>query len=166
MFCKQCGKEVDSNSVFCNHCGAQLNSVSTNNESVDNIPNSSSESSSGSNDNSKLYKILSYIGFLWLIGLLVKPEKEKKDVKFHVGQGIILTIFSVALPIVVSIVNKILLAIGFSSWSMLGIMSIICTLLTLASWGLVITLAIIGLVNVCKNQDKPLPIIGRFAFYK
>ena len=152
MFCKQCGKEVDSNSVFCNHCGAQLNSVSTNNESVNNIPNSSSESSAGSNDNSKLYKILSYIGFLWLIGLLVKPEKEKKDVKFHVGQGIILTIFSVALPIVVSIVNKIL--------------SIICTLLTLASWGLVITLAIIGLVNVCKNQDKPLPIIGRFAFYK
>ena len=36
-------------------------------------------------ENIKIYKVLSYIGILWLIGLLV-DEKNDEKLKFHVGQ--------------------------------------------------------------------------------
>ena len=44
--------------------------------------------------NAKLFSILSYIPFLWIIGLLVEPEKNDPFVRNHVNNGIIITIFS------------------------------------------------------------------------
>ena len=44
-------------------------------------------------ENIKLYKILSYIGLLFIVALVV-PEKDDPSLKFHCGQGMILTIFS------------------------------------------------------------------------
>ena len=46
----------------------------------------------GKSNNTKLFSILAYIGILWLIGLLC--DKDNETVKFHVNQGIWLTILS------------------------------------------------------------------------
>ncbi|MDP4119931.1 MAG: hypothetical protein Q8876_02610 [Bacillota bacterium] len=129
-------------------------------------------------NNSKLYKILSYISILWIIGLVVSPEKNQPSVRFHVGQGIVLTIFSVVLKIVVTIINAIVNAIiqgvfitrvgfGYAYYSTPSAFAIcISGLFSFLAWAAVITLAIIGIVNVVNEKDKELPFIGRFAFYK
>ena len=42
--------------------------------------------------NAKLFSILAYVGLLWLLGLLIKPEKESPYVRSHVNNGIIICI--------------------------------------------------------------------------
>ena len=68
--------------------------------------------------NDKLFGILAYIFILWIIGLVVEPEKNHAFVKNHVNNGILLTIAGV----IVSIISKIPfigliigLILGFSS---------------------------------------------------
>ena len=53
--------------------------------------------------NDKLFGILAYIFILWIIGLVVAPEKDHAFVKNHVNNGILLTIASV----IVTILSKI-----------------------------------------------------------
>ena len=43
--------------------------------------------------NAKTFSILAYIGLLWLLGLLISPEKTSPFVRNHVNNGITLTIF-------------------------------------------------------------------------
>lgn len=42
--------------------------------------------------NAKLFSILSYVGLLWLLGLLISPEKTSPFVRNHVNNGIIICI--------------------------------------------------------------------------
>jgi uncharacterized membrane protein len=42
--------------------------------------------------NAKLFSILSYVGILWLLGLLISPEKTSPFVRSHVNNGIIISI--------------------------------------------------------------------------
>lgn len=158
-FCNKCGTQLTDETVFCSACGAKQD-VEPNYSTTD-VQNRDNNS-----DNSRLYSILSYIGILWLIGLFVKPEKNNPKVKFHVGQGMVLTIFSVALPIVLSILNKILVSIALYNFSLLAIIGTIMSVLNFGAWALSAAINIIGLVNVCQNKQKPLPIIGKLAFYK
>lgn len=99
-------------------------------------------------NNSKLYNVLSYLNF-WLIGLLVAPNDQ--DVKFHVNQGIVLTIAEVA----VFILSFILAFIPIVGW-------IISFLLFVA----VGVLAIIGIINAVKGEQKELPLIGKIRILK
>lgn len=49
--------------------------------------------------NAKLFSILSYLGLLWLLGLLISPEKNSPYVRSHVNNGIIVCIMD-CIPIV------------------------------------------------------------------
>lgn len=124
----------------------------------------------------KTYSILSYIGILWIIGLFV-PQKDDKSLKFHIGQGMILTILEVGLGIISSILNSVLIANIFRqeiiTWGMntgvytVGTFGLV--LMGLISWTvtiIAIVYAVIGISNVLNNKQKELPIIGKFAFYK
>ena len=42
--------------------------------------------------NAKLFSILAYISLLWLLGLLISPEKTSPFVRSHVNNGIVLCI--------------------------------------------------------------------------
>jgi len=127
-------------------------------------------------DNRKLYCILSYVGILWLIGMLAQNEKSDPRVRFHVGQGIILTIYSVGLSLITGILMSIIGAVwkttssgywGFVSYRTTHpAVGWIGWILQLAVWGSVIFLIITAILNINKNTDKPLPVIGKFAFYK
>lgn len=129
-----------------------------------------------SDEDIKIYKILSYIGFLWIIGLLV-PYKNDKSLKFHVGQGIILSIFEFVLSISVSLINNLIIdnifkiqvsfygiETGVYKTSALGLT--ISGLLNLAVAVFTISYVIIGIANVTKEKDKKLPVIGNLSFYK
>ena len=99
-------------------------------------------------NNNKLYNVLSYLN-LWLIGLLVAPNDQ--DVKFHVNQGIILTI----------------------GWVAAGILSFILAFIPILGWVLAFAiyvfigvLAIMGIINAAKGEQKELPIIGKIKILK
>jgi len=88
-------------------------------------------------EGNKTYNILAYIGILWLVGLL--SAKDQPDVRFHVNQGIILSIATlfVWIPVLGQILG-------------LGI----------------IILAIMGIIAANKGEQKELPIIGKIKILK
>lgn len=96
-----------------------------------------------SSNNAKLFSILAYFPLLWLVGMFVEPDKNDLFVRFHVNQGIILTIFSA----VVSVLAKIFFLFG---------------ILHIAT----LVLFILGIVNAASDQMKPLPVIGNFILYR
>ena len=102
-------------------------------------------------DNTKVFSILAYIGILWLVGLIAEPHNPR--VKFHVNQGIILTILAVALSVVISIISAILFAIS-------PVLFVISSLLWFAESVVVIVLMVLGIINASKGIEKPLPVIG------
>ena len=173
MYCTKCGKEISEN--------GQCDCTQTQQQQPQQQPQQQFQPQSTSTDNKQLFCILSYVSILWIIGMFVAPEKDDPRVRFHVGQGIILTIYSVALTIITSIITGILGLVLRSkisdAYNLFGvnfpalyapspIVAVISWLFGLAVWGSTVFLAVISILNITKNQDKPLPIIGSFAFYK
>lgn len=116
----------------------------------------------------KLYNILSYIGILWLVGLLTPSIKDEKDVKFHVGQGILLTVVGIALNTILGVIQGITgIFVGLiDSFILSTLFSIFFTILYSASNIATLVLMIIGIVNANNGKEEPLPVIGKYAFYK
>ena len=102
-------------------------------------------------DKTKLYCILSYVYILWLAGLL--SERENKIIRFHVNQGIILSIFMFSSLFAINIISDILFFIA-------PILSCISALFQILWLIIFFSLSFIGIRNVIKNKAKPLPIIG------
>jgi len=105
-------------------------------------------------ENKKLYCILAYIGPLWLVGLLSAPNEP--DVKFHVNQGIVLTIADVILYIVAAIFAAIL------GWRGAILASLIYFVVSIA----ILVLVIMGIMNANNGLQKELPIIGKIKILK
>lgn len=165
MYCNKCGKQIDDNAKFCSECGNPINKYQpTKVESMTTVQPKS--------DNTKIYCVLSYFGILWLIGLFVNPEKNDPRVRFHVGQGIILTITAIVINVARSIIIAVASLIVKVSFEISGIfvasglLSVFTALLNIAVSVGIIVLMIIGIVNAVHGEQKPLPIIGKLAFYK
>lgn len=118
------------------------------------------------NKNIKLYNILSYIGILWIVSLFVK-EKDNKTVRFHAGQGMLISIVS----LIINVINNVVISNVFVTTDYFfdvqytrvnGIGLLIEGLLNLA----ILALMIIGIINAANNKEQELPVIGQFAFYK
>lgn len=172
MFCSKCGQQNNDEAKFCSKCGAVLSSSQPYQQPVNQPYQQPVSQPVVASDNSKLFNILSYIGILWLFGLLINPEKQKPDVRFHVGQGILLSIVNFGLTIIGLILAAIFRTI-FRSYSMFGysygvsaIGRILIGFTWIAVFGAVIALMVLGIINAAKGIKKPLPIIGRYAFYK
>ena len=170
QFCQFCGNSVDDGAI-CNCPGATAEREAAT-QPQQNAPQQPVQPMPQTTaDNSKIYKILSYIGILWLVGLFVTPEKNDPKVKFHVGQGMIVSIVGVALWIVIAIINAILGAVfGTHLYGYLlsvpAPLAILETILSLAMWAYWVVMLIVGILNVVHDQEKPLPVIGKLAFYK
>jgi len=87
--------------------------------------------------------ILCYLGILILVPLLTDAKNEA-FVKFHLGQGIVLIIASIA----ISVINVIPI-IG-------QIISILGGLAVFILW-------IMGIINAAGGQEKELPVIGQYG---
>jgi len=96
-------------------------------------------------ESGKVCAILSYllVGIIWYFA----DENMKKNnfVKFHVKQGLVLIIISIAGSIVLSM-------LFFIGWFIFPI------------WQLaILILAILGIINAVNGKEKELPNIGQFA---
>ena len=116
--------------------------------------------------NIKIYSVLSYIGILWLVGLLVK-EKNDENLKFHVGQGMLITISS----IVISALNRIIIYNIFTTTEYIFGTSVrVASPTGTAIAGLLnlipLALTIFGIVKAANGKKEELPVIGKYAFYK
>lgn len=89
----------------------------------------------------KVTSIFAYLGLIfWLIGFLAG---DKEGAKFHLNQGLVLIIA--------------LLIISFVLW-----IPLIGCILFIA-W---LVFDIMGLVSACKDEEKPLPLIGGIQLLK
>ena len=161
MTCKNCGSTITEKTKFCPNCGTPIED-SANKESPKNSESRNennqkvvtSEPKTTTSDDTKVIRILSYFGILFLIGMFCS-QKNDPNVRFHVGQGMILCICNVAISIIISFISP-----------MMFFMAGLGSLLRMAVGILILVLEIIGIINAAKNENKPLPVIGSFAFYK
>lgn len=165
MFCKNCGKQLDDTIRFCDGCGeptadAQSQTPPPQQGQQYTAPQYQqpyAQPNASTSDNTKLFSILAYIGPLFLVGLLADPNNPK--VKFHVNQGLVLFLAEIVLSIVVTIVNAVLVVMPVIGGLLVGLIS-------LAQFGATITLAIMGIMNAVKDEEKQLPFIGNFTIIK
>lgn len=83
-------------------------------------------------------------------------ERKSKWVRYHAIQGMNLFIIFIILSLIVSVINSLIL------WPFDFLKTILRTALNV--FGAVY--AIIGIVNVCNNQAKELPLINKFKIIK
>ena len=107
-------------------------------------------------ESGKLMGVLSYLGFLCLIPYFA--EKNNNYVRFHAIQGFNLFLLSIIYSIALSILSVILIFIPI-------IGPILIMLLGLVSYGF-IALYIWGIVNVCQDKAKELPIVNKIKLIK
>ena len=112
--------------------------------------------------NYKEFAIVSYIPFVVLY-LLYKKEYKKTDyLKFHVNQGLLLTI-AWFLVIVISIVLRSIFIIkGLFIIKLPFVISLINYIL----YSFVVLLTAFGIINTSRKLSKKLPIIGNIRIIK
>jgi len=91
--------------------------------------------------NAVLYAVLSYIGILWLIGLLAAPEKDTAFVKNHVNNGVILTIAGVISGVV-------------------NVIPVLGQILSVVLYVAILVFSIMGIVKACQKNFFVIPLIG------
>ncbi|MCM1495187.1 MAG: zinc ribbon domain-containing protein [Bacteroides sp.] len=99
----------------------------------------------------KVYGILSYIGFLFIIPLLA--VKDSRFAKFHANQGLVVFLAQVIINAASSAVCALLSAIHLGAMA-----AILGPLLSLVS----LALSVIGIINAAQGKAKELPVIGKF----
>ena len=87
---------------------------------------------------------------LWLVGLLADPDNPK--VRFHVNQGILLSIFSAAYSLAMTVLN--------AAFTYLPFLFIFTALLSVLGGAAVLALMVWGIVNAAQDKEEPLPILG------
>ncbi len=175
MYCPNCGNKVNEGNSFCASCGQKLDNNSNKEEKIVNGNTPSNVNNTvnnnvvkSNNDNTKIYKILSYFGFLFVIGMVVN-EKDDKSVRFHVGQGMLVFILDILVFIVNNVIIRNVFGRRISVWGYTTGVYEVSMIGRIIMYGLylgVFVFSIMGIINAAKNEDKELPIIGSLAFYK
>ena len=167
--CINCGAELADDAVKCTSCGAEQDASSAGNGTNKNFDqgenlgkkisdefnkfNSTKETTSEYDasdiENNKVYAILSYIGILFLVGLIAAPKS--KFARFHVNQGLVLFIAEVLLGVVSGIVSFIPV-----------VSTVVGTLAGLLS----LVYLCIGIYNTASGRAKELPLIGGISLIK
>lgn len=89
--------------------------------------------------NKKVTSIFAYLGLIfWLIGFLAG---DKEGAKFHLNQGLVLILGNVIAGVV-----AVIPVVG----------AFVGCILSIA----ILVFAIMGIVSACKDEEKPLPLIG------
>ena len=183
MFCQQCGNEVPENGVCPCAQTVQPAAQQAPQQPAYQQPQQAPQQPAYQqpqgppvqSDNRKIYSILSYIGILWLFGMCAAPEKNDPGVRFHVGQGLLVSILMFGFSLIDIVLGVVLRAVFTTTeynwlWGEYTKVNpaagIISSLLWLITLGPCIALAVLGILNAVNGRQKPLPVIGNFAFYK
>lgn len=106
----------------------------------------------------KLMAILSYIGILALIPYFAEPDN--KFVRYHAIQGMNLLILEAIIAIALGVVN--LAFLPFWNWYLHFILSLPFTLIEL----FFLAMSIVGIIYVCNEEAKELPIVGKIKMIR
>ncbi len=129
--------------------GESMVNTSGNNDQM----NMGSQVTENKSENNVLMGVLAYLSILVIIPFMM--AKDESFVRFHIRQGLVL----LSLQIIVWILSWFLAWMYFFAF----FVGIIIPLVNLG----ILVLAIVGIVNVIKNEQKELPIVGQFAkFFK
>ncbi len=168
-YCRYCGNSCADTDTFCAVCGGKLTPGEENtrsqSESGNETYSNESETPKGQTfkdkvadaftnpvdrtaeyaaddvNTNRIFAVLSYIGFLFIIPLLAVPDS--KFARFHANQGLVLFI--------AELISSLLYLIPFIGW------------IAGAATGVLLTiLSIVGLVNALQGNAKELPFIGKF----
>jgi uncharacterized membrane protein len=133
---------------FCGSCGQRVGATAAG--------AAAPPSAAGLTDN--VAGLLCYIfGFITgIIFLVMAPYNQNKFIRFHAFQSIFLSIAWVAVVVVESVINAVLINI---SWGLLGIVGLLWTVLWLGFLAIVVLL----MVKAYQGQRFKLPIIGDLA---
>ncbi len=161
-FCKNCGTSLPEGATFCSSCGTPVdNAQATQQAPVTNQPVTAEQADI---QNNKVMAVLAYIGILVLIPIFA--AKDSKYAQYHAKQGTTLWVLYLAYLIATGII-KFLLGLIFKPTTILGIVvavnpivGAVSMIFNLASIFFLV-LAIIGIVNACKGEEKELPLIGK-----
>lgn len=162
-FCGKCGTKYEDGAKFCPSCGAATatpqqaapqQSVPTYTAPV--MPGAPGQADIKDAQDNKAMGILAYLGPLVLIPIFA--AKESPFAKYHANQGLVLCLAAIAYSIAYSILSAIILAISWRLYFVVSILGFVGILFTV--------LAVLGIVNVCKGEMKPLPLIGGIKILK
>lgn len=175
-FCNKCGAQLADGSSFCPACGAQTNAAPAQNTASANegfkgfinklldTPDHTSSYDATDIENNKIMALLSYIGLLFLVPLFA--AKDSRYAQFHVNQGIVFCIASIAF----AIIQGILFGIGFAFFAFIPFLGLVLGVLI---WILqfvlsipFILLMILGIYNSVQGKAQELPIIGKYRILK
>lgn len=97
----------------------------------------------------KFLCILCYIGFLFVIPLVAKPQS--RYVKYHANQGLLLFLFEIVVGFVTSMFSLVfgIIHLGF-----------IAGIVNLALSALSLFFMVYGIIATCEGHIKPLPVLG------
>lgn len=157
-FCGKCGTKFEDGTKFCPACGAPATGSpqqAAPSYTAPVVPGTPDTVDIKDAQDNKVMAVLAYI--IFLIPLLA--AKESKFARFHTNQGLVLFLASIALSIAYGILTTVLTAISWRlGLAVGGILWLVFFVPTI--------LAIIGIINVCKGEMKPLPIIGGITILK
>lgn len=105
------------------------------------------------------YAIISYIGFLFLIPILIKVHKKSEFVLFHVNEGFNLFALELFIFIVLGLLNSIFVKVTYSYPMWLSVVNFVL-------YAAVVILMLLGIVNAVNGKSKTLPIIGKYKYIK
>lgn len=161
MFCSKCGKNIDEGTKFCPECGAAVAHEQQTQQAqpvVEPTVEAAGIDQKDINDN-KMLCILAYIGILFFIPLVAKPNS--KYCRFHANQGLVLFIASTALSIARMIISAILGVIADIVFFGV-IFNIVSALLTIAVGVASLVFMVMGIINTVNGEIKELPFIGQY----
>ena len=95
--------------------------------------------------NKKVTSVFAYLGWIfWFIGFLAG---DKEAAKFHLNQGLVLGLVGLAIGVV-----GMIPVLGWIVAPALGIANFV--------------FMIMGIVSACKDEEKPLPLVGKIQLLK
>ncbi len=163
MFCKMCGRQIPDDSVFCNACGARVQSDSSNDAQNQNHygynPAPNPVPGTSSDDGVKVVSALAYLGILFFLPLVVYPQSSFG--RFHANQGLVLLIAEIACGSVAGILKLM------GSFPVIGWMfSLFGGLLYAATGICILVLMVLGIANAVGGKMQKLPVIGEFTLIR
>lgn len=104
----------------------------------------------------ELYSYFAYIGPFWFIGMT--SGSRNRDLRFHLNQGLVLFITEICAVVSVFCINGILDLIDGAILSVIALW--LGRLLWLGTAALFFWLSVTGMLNVAREERRPLPFIG------